>query len=128
MELEEVFTPVPAYLIVATSNRKPQRMPFEQGGHEEFVGIVLGRILYAPDLLLDHTLLELECLCRDGRKEQEIGVDIDELLEVLSENFRVVARRLLPGEGVPLPPYRLEIQGNLERIPAASAAEHHVFE
>ena len=89
---------------------------------------LLGGVVDAADLLLDDPFLDAHRFFGNRRPADEVREDVDELLEVLLEHLRVVARRLFPRERVVLAADRLEIVRDPEGVPALRSAENDVLE
>jgi len=95
---------------------------------EHLVDQIVGRVLDHLDLFEDDALLLRDFARRERRPHQHVAEQIDRRRQVLVEDFDVVARIFLRGEGVELAADRVDRLRDLLRRPRRRALEEHVFD
>ena len=109
-------------------NRPPQRMVGPESLREELVDEVVRRVLHHLDLFDDNFLFALDVFRAERRVHHDVGEDVDGEREVFVEDFDVVARVFLGGEGVELAADRVDRLRDVFRRPRRRALEEHVLD
>ena len=109
-------------------NRPPQRMVGPESLREELVDEVVRHVLDHLDLFDHDLLLALDIVGCERRVPYDVGEDVDGEREVFVEDFDVVARVFLGGEGVELAADRVDRLRDVFRRPRCRALEEHVLD
>src|SRR5207253_8032257 len=99
-----------------------------EGEVEEFVDVVVGRVLDLRDLLHDHRALALDLLGGETRVREDVGEQGEGERQVVGEELAVVAGVLLAGEGVQDAARGVDLLRDVRRPPPLRALEEQVLE
>ena len=109
-------------------NGATERVILPEALREQLVDEVVGRVLDHLDLFEDHLLLALDIVRTERGVQHDIGQDVDGQRQVLVEHLDVVAGVFLRGEGVELPPDRIDRLRDVFGRTRRRALEQHVLD
>jgi hypothetical protein len=115
------------YRVPGAENGMPERMVFPESLAEQFVDLIVRRVIHHMNFLEDDTPFLLYFVRIQNGVKDDVGEEIDRQRESSGQHFGIIAAELATGECIEHPADRIDLLGDFLRISASGPLEEHVL-